>query len=390
MLQAKSNKGKLVTLARLPKQMIERYRQNYQFYCPVCNERVIVKAGIQMIPHFAHMRKMNCLSQGGEGPYHNKGKLLLYQWLKSQQLQVELEKYIPYIQQQPDLLLTIRDKKIAIEFQCARIPASDLQQRLAGYKKLNIQSIWILAAERLQKKGHLGLKMDTFTRLFIHQYSSEQSPKLFFFCPKILQFIIFQDFYHTTLNQAIGRYMIANIKDLKFTSLFKNALLSKRELFKQWVVEKKKFRLRRNSIHVQGSEHQWQQWLYLKQSHREYLPSFVYLPVANHFKMKSAPWNWQSRLCLDMIEPMELGHVFSLKNVFQFLRSHIHSQHNYPLASKQPHPILNYLHLLERLDIIRAQSHNLFMKQGTITQHNHIEQSLYKDQEILKTLYNSV
>src|SRR5699024_12453096 len=121
MLQAKLNNGKLVTLARLPKQIIEQYRRRYNFFCPVCDGSVIIKAGEKTIPHFAHARKANCMTQGGgEGSYHNKGKLLLYQWLKSQHLHVTLEKNLPDIQQQTDVLLYVLHLKFVIDLQCVR------------------------------------------------------------------------------------------------------------------------------------------------------------------------------------------------------------------------------------------------------------------------------
>src|SRR5690625_6266192 len=141
------------------------------------------------MPHFANARKANCLSQGGcEGSYHNKGKLLLYQWLKSQHLHVALEKYLPDIQQQPDVLLSVLNRKIAIEFQCSRISAADLKQRIAGYKKLNIQSIWILVANQFQRYGSAGLKVDAFIRLFIHQSSPQNLLNFYFFCHLTEQF----------------------------------------------------------------------------------------------------------------------------------------------------------------------------------------------------------
>src|SRR5690625_1270712 len=96
MLQAKSHQGVIVTLATLTKAEIERQKAEQQFYCPVCNRQVIIKAGSRMIPHFAHKSTLHCpSSEGGEGAYHEKGKLLLYQWLKSQHLQVELEAHLP-------------------------------------------------------------------------------------------------------------------------------------------------------------------------------------------------------------------------------------------------------------------------------------------------------
>src|SRR5690625_6633327 len=85
--------------------------------------------------------------------YHEKGKLLLYQWLKSQQLHVELEPYLKEIKQQPDILLLLQGKIIAIEYQCARIPIRDIQRRNNGYKQRGIIPIWILGAKQFKRQG---------------------------------------------------------------------------------------------------------------------------------------------------------------------------------------------------------------------------------------------
>src|SRR5690625_2120567 len=104
MLQAQSNKGELITLATLTEAEIKTVRRDSQFYCPVCKELLMIRVGKQVVPHFAHYPKSKCPeTSGGEGPYHENGKLLLYKWLKSQYLHVELEPYLKNIKQQPDL-----------------------------------------------------------------------------------------------------------------------------------------------------------------------------------------------------------------------------------------------------------------------------------------------
>src|SRR5690625_2465352 len=141
MLQAKTKFGKTVLLASLTKEEREIARRQ-SFYCPTCKKRVIVKAGPKVIPHFAHYQATNCTASGGEGTYHEQGKLLLFQWLRRQRLAVQLEKYLPAINQRPDLLLTINQRQIAIEFQCSRVPSRQIRQRNQGYKQAGIIPLW--------------------------------------------------------------------------------------------------------------------------------------------------------------------------------------------------------------------------------------------------------
>src|SRR5690625_4670985 len=99
MLQARTSNHAFITLAHLTTAEIEEHREQNRFYCPICQEPVMIKAGIKVIPHFAHYAKTDCPSyRGGEGPYHERGKLLLYEWLKAQNIHVELEVYLKDIQ----------------------------------------------------------------------------------------------------------------------------------------------------------------------------------------------------------------------------------------------------------------------------------------------------
>src|SRR5690625_1757035 len=173
MLQAQSKDGKFITLANLKKSEIEFHRKVSKFFCPTCKQPVMIKSGSKTIPHFAHYPNTNCPANTyGEGPYHKKGKLLLYRWLKKQKLNVSLEKYIPKINQQPDLFLTINEKKIAIEYQCSKISAQEILTRNRGYLNAGIQPIWILGANLFRRKTAYHLRLDQFTLKFVHQFSS--------------------------------------------------------------------------------------------------------------------------------------------------------------------------------------------------------------------------
>src|SRR5690625_7938295 len=105
MLQARTSDHVFVTLAHLTTAEIDVHREQSLFYCPICHEPVMIKAGIKVIPHFAHHAKTNSPTyQGGAGPYHERRKLLLYDWLKAQQNNKQLEAYLKKIQNQHNLI----------------------------------------------------------------------------------------------------------------------------------------------------------------------------------------------------------------------------------------------------------------------------------------------
>lgn len=385
MLQAKTSDGVIITLAELSRKEIELERQN-KFYCPTCNEQVIIKAGHLVVPHFAHQAKANCYSgESGEGPYHEKGKIILYKWLASQQLNVKLEKHIEKINQRPDLFLQINNQKIAIEFQCARVPIKQIVERNIGYKQANIIPIWILGANRFKRKNNNKLQIDQYTLQFIHQFSTDFPPILFFFCPNTIQFVTFQHIYFINAGQAYGNFTFNYLNQMHFLDIFKENVLSKRCLYTTWKREKRELRLKPRG-RPYGQQLAWHQWLYFKRTHIEFLPSIIHLPISSQWKMKSPPWDWQSRLVIDLLDPLPLQDHFSLKECRQLLQYHLHDRNLFPLINSPNCPIQQYLFLLEKLNVIKEQSSNNFIKKKPVHPHRNIENALISDKMVINRL----
>src|SRR5699024_5533603 len=117
--------------------------------------------------------KQDCpANRGGEGPVHEKGKLLLYQWLKKHNVDVRLEHYLPNIQQQPDLFLQLNKQRIAIEYQCSKIPITQLQKRNKGYQNAGITPIWILGPNQFKRDRSNRLHVNSFILQCMHQLNN--------------------------------------------------------------------------------------------------------------------------------------------------------------------------------------------------------------------------
>lgn len=387
LLQAKSNKGLLMTLARLARGEIDKLKQEKAlFSCPVCKERVIIKAGSKMIPHFAHQSVSDCPSrEGGEGAYHEQGKLLLYQWLEQQQLDVTLEAYIPEINQRPDILLQLKGRQIAFEYQCARIPVVQIKQRNEGYKKAGIIPIWIIGANHFKRQTSYHIKMDQFITHFIHQFSSESPLLLFFFCPNTHQFITTQDLCFTSNGQALGRIKATSLQQIHFPGIFRQHAFLPNEIGQLWKREKQQFRLSQNG-RLYGRELAWRQWLYSKETYREHLPSIIHLPVKAQYRMKTPTWDWQSRLCLELLHPMPLGQTFSLISCQRLLQRYLYPQHEFPLIISSADAIEQYLQLLISLKIIQQRTSRTFQKINSISFYHHIEEASIGDNRLMNQL----
>lgn len=116
------------------------------YFCPGCGEPVILRKGQHKIAHFAHRPGSKCQLGEGETAEHLLGKRQLFQWYQQQGRHVELEVYLPRVNQRPDLLLVDGKKKVAIEFQCSPLSLQRLLERNTGYRRCGMQFHWLLGA----------------------------------------------------------------------------------------------------------------------------------------------------------------------------------------------------------------------------------------------------
>lgn len=132
---------------------IKSIEQN-DYYCPSCRESVFLKKGLKKVPHFSHYKKSDCNQfSEGETQEHLNGKRFLYEFFKPDVDEIQMEAFLPEINQRPDILLTLGKKKIAIEFQCSPISIQSVNDRTKGYHSAGYEVIWILGSPiRLEKR----------------------------------------------------------------------------------------------------------------------------------------------------------------------------------------------------------------------------------------------
>lgn len=390
MLQAKRVDGTTIMLTTYSREEIEKMRKEEVFYCPTCHEQVIIKAGTKVIPHFAHRQQSTCVSNGGEGYYHQQGKLMLYDWLKRQGMNVSLEVFLADINQRADIILQIKDRTIAIEYQCSVIEAEVIKQRSIGYKRIGITPIWILGANLFERIGKNDIKVNQMMLQCMHQFAKMDNLHLYFFCPQTLQLAKLQNIYLTTVTKASANILMQKLPHIRFTYLFSQPK-SNDTIYKWWLKEKRHFRLRRRH-HLYGQERRFHQWLYHVGTHVEHLPSIIYLPTKTQMKMKSPPWDWQSRICMDIIHPLPIGQTFTITNCIKYLRPYLLANDHYPLLHADKHPIKEYLNQLQTLRVIKKVSPQKYKKLKSITFYNHIEEALEGDKLVIQELitYNAI
>ncbi|CDQ40638.1 competence protein CoiA [Virgibacillus salexigens] len=390
MLQAITHQGDQIIIAAKSHAAIQKLKaSNQKYYCPVCHSEVRIRAGTEVIPHFAHHANAKCFSiEGGEGEYHEQGKLMIYQWLEKQQLDVKLEPYLSLIKQRPDMLVEIGNKQIAIEFQCATIPKEVINNRSKGYQSSGIQPIWIIGANQLKRITATTLRISPFLLSMMHQFPSSTSNKLFFFCPDTKQFVIAQHVFIINKRSAIAKFRVRQLMKTTIVDLFREKLLADQELLSLWMREKEKFRTK--PIHVSRLGHLWQQWLYRNQTSIIYLPSIIHLPVESQYFMKTPLWIWQSKLVMEYLVKISVGSYLERSRINDLFQSEDHySKKDFPLIYQVKDPINQYLQLLCKLGIIKQYNLSLYKKQKNIIFHANLEQAINADRILLKQLMNA-
>lgn len=171
-----------VTHARIDITQIPNPRETLHaedLLCQLCDERMIVRHGLILRPHFAHRRACTLpYTMHPESPEHLLGKAQVSAWLRTQpgftDAQVELEVPIHARKRIADILVTFpQGHRLAVEIQLASLTTEALTARTKDYLDDGIDIIWVLGKDALRSPSncawctlHLGgyLRLDFVER----------------------------------------------------------------------------------------------------------------------------------------------------------------------------------------------------------------------------------
>ena len=205
-LSAVTTNGGIIIPAQHPRTILANLKTSTTFSCIQCSEQVILKIGVVKTPHFAHTHNITCTQNFSEGESedHLKGKLHLYDFLQKHSLPVQLEAYLPYLHQRPDLYIHSKTNPIAIEFQCSQIPVNAMKQRTEGYISKEINPLWILRTPKtsdfpLQEVGTM--KLSSYRQQFF--YTTPNGRIILTYCPHSKYFHYISNPMHVKANNYI-------------------------------------------------------------------------------------------------------------------------------------------------------------------------------------------
>lgn len=386
MLIAKNQTGRPVYIGDLKQKEGFRGSKDDQYFCPLCNGRVIVKIGVQRISHFAHVQlSPTCNEYERETEYHLQAKKQLYHWLKKQCSNVALEVFLPEIKQRPDLMFTFQGKTYCLEYQCSPISEKVFDKRTNGYVKNGLIPLWILGANRIQRKQTNQIILSKFQSLFLKR-NDTGAWYIPSYCPSLESFITL-----TNLNPLSPTTMQC---DYNFIPPFKqhlsqwlNPIFQNTFYISNW---RKGVQQVKNNIIRFHKPRPFLQELYMKRLHPHLLPPYAGVPLRDNLLVETSPLIWQMYVLLDNLLMNKEGSILTKEDVYKRLitrvmRNHIIvRKHLKPSEAQMINLIRDYLHLLTKCQILKEIRPSVYRYENSvviprsITEASNFEEQLYK------------
>lgn len=299
-LSAVTVDGEIFIPAQHSRTFIDKMKTNNIFTCIQCSEQVILKNGMIKTPHFAHTRKASCAESFSEGESedHLKGKLHLYEFLLKHSSPVQLETFLPSLQQRPDLFIQSDPFPIAIEFQCSQIPVTAVQQRTTGYLSKQIIPIWILRTPKISDfpPQEIGtMQLSAFRQTFF--YTTPNGKIILTYCPQTKNFHYISNPMHIKANNYIVK--IKKLSMEKQSWPFAVVKRNSWEEFQQYFTVYKDHRFKQlNNLYLfnrKGIQSPFLQICYRWRTQPKKVPIFIGIPTkrASIFSCHAIEWQIQ-------------------------------------------------------------------------------------------------
>lgn len=301
------------------KERLVQLKKETTFICPICQTEVQLKVGETRIPHFAHLK--SCPVQGEkESLYHMDGKLQLFNYLKQNDLSLQLEKYFPSIKQRTDLYIESATNRYCLEYQCAKISEEEMTIRTRGYQSIDLYPLWILGGLRLKRVKTFEYRFNNFIWRFL-QTNTNDHPYLIAFCSKLKTFILLHSIVPFSKQMVFAETTLIRPEHLPFHQLVNpsSQKWNVQSFHKQWFIKRDRFR-EIPKVHLTKQEKMLQALLYEKFGiSLSQIPAEAFIPLKNGWKLKDAVYVWQTLVlyCLSFIAK---GESFHLQRVLWLVR----------------------------------------------------------------------
>lgn len=311
MLIALDEKSKLI-------QAHKKLKRKRSYYCPACNEKVYLKIGEIIQPHFAHFTKSQCsVFSEGETEEHLKGKQLLADTFerinkqKNKNLRIEIEAYLPKLKQRPDLLVCTEDEKYAIEFQCSSLSVENVLRRTKGYQEHGYDVIWVLGSKFAYKRS-----LTSFQKACMYQ-KIEQSNMLLFHLDVDHSKLMIKDCFLLNQNNSFTcRKMKIDLNDLKMKTYERNKLVT--PVLTRVSYNRKYRQLLKDQRLKRESSRLFFQLLYHNHENIEQLPVELYSIMPSEWVIQTYSFEWKYRFIL-WLEAIPKTRIITNKYLYRWI-----------------------------------------------------------------------
>lgn len=356
MLTANTKNGKTINLLNYSNRFtLEKLREQMDFYCPVCKEKLHLKLGTKRIFHFSHEKGSQCVEYyERESEAHLDGKIQLFEWLRAQRINSVLEAYDPNIKQRADIAFDYNEKKYVIEYQCSPISKEIFLKRTRQFLKQNVTPIWIIGATTFQRKGANKLSLTNFHYLFVKQYQHLKW-MILYYCSKSKIFIRADHLNAITTKNTLANFTFTPIHKMKLTDLLIPMNKRERNLhLTDWKDEIMAFKAN-YFLHPGLSRHPFLKQLYVNHMYVQFLPPEIGLPVHHHLLIETPTVVWQAYLYIDFFKSLKCGDAFSFQQVYSHFKRRVVKgdiRVRFIPFANHAHPsfvVINYLQLLVKI-----------------------------------------
>lgn len=293
-----TNEGEVIIPAQVPKHDLHQLREQHSFLCMQCKEKVILKIGSILIPHFAHQKNSSCSHSFSEGETedHLNGKLQLFTFFQQKLLECELESFLPEIKQRPDILVQSNGIPYAIEFQCSNISSFLMLNRTKGYVNNQITPIWLLKSPTLNEfpTREIGkMQLSAFRQNFFTVHP-KYGKMILTYCPQTKKFYYISNPLHIRANTYIVKVKKLDIEKQTWPfavvkSIASHEFQSYLNIYKEERVKHLSNLYYYNKFGVQSP---FLRICYRWQMHPKHTPLFIGIPTpfAEAFQVHAVEW----------------------------------------------------------------------------------------------------
>ncbi|MCA0989979.1 competence protein CoiA [Pseudalkalibacillus hwajinpoensis] len=391
MLTAQTMNGNLLNLADRQYRLDEliQLRRSTSYFCPGCRQPVVMKLGEKRTWHFAHYGAHTCETQWErESNEHLTGKLQLYEWLKKDYSNVEVEYFLTKTNQRPDLFLP--HSQTAIEYQCSSIDDKLLTKRTLSYESANIHVQWILSAKRL-KRSYQSIytmsSMDWAAASHHHRF-----PTIYYYCPVERKFATVLLHHSLTPTKFICSTLYTSALQTSYTPLFTKLPDCKEQLhsYSIWLKQKK---IWRQNPHGERSYAFFylRKRLYAGGHSIRFFPSEAGIPSEDNYWIETPAYLWQTWILLCYLPTVHFHSGFTFQSLFHAFAQVISSGLILPRYCPAHidgirAALKGYVKQLVRLKVLKEWDNERYEKLYQPTIHKQVEQCFHFDNLMHKKL----